>query len=130
MKHSKFLLLILIFFCQLAMSQTNGLVEVKGMGGQTCAQYIEHKKSAPPLLVQLYAQWAQGFISGYNIGIPTVPKDRRLAKSPVSVPDEDTIHLYLDKYCRDTPLGYITEGVFVLIKELGERSNAKTNRAK
>ena len=64
MKHSKFLLLILIFFCQLAMSQTNGLVEVKGMGGQTCAQYIEHKKSAPPLLVQLYAQWAQGSYSG------------------------------------------------------------------
>lgn len=122
------LLLIMISAPTSGMSQTNDLVEVVGMGGQSCAQYVEHKKSAPALLIQLYAQWGQGFLSGYNVGTAYKGKDRGVFKAPVKIPDEATIHLFLEKYCRDHPLGYVTEGMLSLVKELSERNASSTKR--
>jgi hypothetical protein len=58
------------------------------------------------------AFWARGFISGYNWFNVTNQVTRDLSN--------ETIHAYIDKFCRDNPLKHITTAVFSLICETHE----------
>jgi hypothetical protein len=95
------------------------------MGNVSCGKYAAHRKSRDQILHQLYSQWAQGFITGWNIGVPLSGEDMGKQKLQVITPDEESIFLYLDNYCNKKPLGYIFEGVYDLIKELGAESRKK-----
>jgi hypothetical protein len=120
--------LLIILFPINSWSQVNRYVEIKGMGGQTCGQYASHRRSAPGLLQQLYSQWAQGVISGYNLGIPQSGLDDGAPKLSIRVPDEATINLFLDNYCRSQPLNNITQGVATLITDLGGSIGSSTEK--
>jgi hypothetical protein len=100
-------------------ARANRFVDVQGIGTQNCGQYVEHRRNSSPLLQQLYSQWAQGFISGYNIGTPFSGEGKGVPKPAVRVPDEETIWLFLDSFCRNRPLDFVANGAVSLIKELG-----------
>ena len=59
-----------------------------------------------------YASWFRGFVSGHNFGNPEsqVPMGQ--------MPDDATLYLYIDKYCRDNPLNPFTSAAFRLVEEL------------
>jgi hypothetical protein len=61
-----------------------------------------------------YHSWFRGFVSGYNFGNPgnQVPLTR--------MPDEQTLYLFVDKYCRDNPLNPFVSSAFKLVEELRE----------
>ena len=61
---------------------------------------------------QVYLYWLRGFVSGYNFGSETdfVPLN--------AMPDLDTMSLYVDKYCRESPLSSFSGAGFQLVKEL------------
>lgn len=58
--------------------------------------------------------WFREFVSGYNFANPS---------NQVSLgrmPDDDTLHLYVDKYCRENPLNPFVSAGFDLVRELRE----------
>lgn len=59
-----------------------------------------------------YASWFRGFVSGYNFGNPE-------AQVPMGqMPDDETLYLYIDKYCRENPLNPFISAAFKLVEEL------------
>jgi len=59
-----------------------------------------------------YHSWFRGFVSGYNFGNPA--SQVRLAR----MPDQPTLFLFVDKYCREHPLNTFVGAAFELVKEL------------
>jgi len=59
-----------------------------------------------------YDSWFRGFVSGYNYGNP----NNQVALG--QMPNSQTIHLFIDKYCRDNPLNTFVSAAFKLIEEL------------
>ena len=59
-----------------------------------------------------YLSWFRGFVSGYNYGNPNnqVPLER--------IPDQQTLSLFVDKYCRDNPLNPFVSAAFKLVEEV------------
>ena len=75
----------------------------------SCGVYLADRKDG--IRDALYADWVAGFMSSYNMfsSHPQV--------SPI--PDQPTTLAYLDKYCRENPLSYVSAGVMNLIGDLG-----------
>lgn len=61
-----------------------------------------------------YFSWFRGFVSGYNFGNPgnQVHLER--------MPNEQTLYLFIDKYCRENPLNPFVSAAFKLVEELRE----------
>jgi len=61
---------------------------------------------------ETYLFWLRGFVSGYNYESETwqVPFH--------SMPDNDTLTIFVDKSCREHPLWPFFEAAFELIKEI------------
>ena len=66
-----------------------------------------------------YHNWFRGFVSGYNFGNP----DNQVSLS--AMPNEQTLYLYVDKYCRENPLSPFISAAIKLVKELRERPQAE-----
>ena len=86
---------------------------VDGVGTTSCGTYLEY--STDEEFSNIYVSWTQGFLSGMNLA------DRIANKEFVFLPDELSIKAYLDKFCRDNPLGTPFEGSIHLYRKL--RSN-------
>lgn len=61
-----------------------------------------------------YRSWFRGFVSGYNFGNPG--NQVHFAR----MPDDQTLYLFIDKYCRDNPLKPFVSAAFKLVEELRE----------
>ena len=61
---------------------------------------------------QEYYWWFRGFVSGSNFGNPGAQVNLN------RMPDEKTLYLFIDKYCREKPLNPFTGAAFNLVKEL------------
>jgi hypothetical protein len=81
---------------------------LKGYGTASCGVYLDQIKISG--FTKTYAQWALGYIGGYNMFSvhPAVP-----------VPDAETIIAYQEKFCKESPLKPTYFGVIALIGELG-----------
>lgn len=84
---------------------------ISGAGTMSCGKYVS--LSTDKDLANIFETWAQGFLSGINFAEHGHNGNRWKA-----LPDADTIKLYLDKYCKDNPLGHPYEGLVQLIAEL------------
>lgn len=62
-----------------------------------------------------YLSWFRGFVSGHNFG----NRDNQVHLE--RMPNEQTLYLYIDKYCRDNPLNPFVSAAFKLVEELRER---------
>ena len=59
-----------------------------------------------------YDSWFRGFVSGYNFAAPS--NQVELGR----MPDDATLHLYIDKYCREHPLNPFVSAAFDLVREI------------
>ncbi len=77
-----------------------------------CGAYLEYRRNNSVNDPQLYviSQWVWGYMSAYNL--LTTPAIEQL-------PDELTIHAYLEKHCREHPLDKVVSGTVAMIRELG-----------
>jgi hypothetical protein len=69
-----------------------------------------------------YLSWFRGFVSGYNFGTP----DNQVHLH--RMPNEQTLYLFIDKYCRENPLNPFVSAAFVLVEELRERPSVKKTK--
>ncbi len=90
---------------------SSGQFMLIGAGTASCGKYIA--ASSKENLAAFFVSWAQGFLSGMNIG-----STRAVNKEFVVLPDDDTIKLYLDKYCRNNPLKTPLDGALDLYDEI------------
>ena len=94
----------------------SGSVHAQGIGmfafeDNSCGAWAKSAQEHELVRAQ-YIKWVRGFISGHN----WVNRNNQ-AKTSGSLSSE-TIALYLDKYCRENPLGNMFGGTFNLVKEL------------
>jgi hypothetical protein len=85
-------------------------VSVSGFSDMSCGAWS--RSSSNEFARAQYLIWFRGFISGYNYGRPTGQV------MPDQLPSNDTIELYVDKYCRDNPLSGFPGAAFRLVEEL------------
>ena len=85
-------------------------VWVHGFEDESCGAWAESARD--PVVRAQYLYWFRGFVSGHNAAIPNqqIGLDR--------MPSQETLVLYIDRYCRDNPLGIFTGAAFSLINEL------------
>lgn len=62
-----------------------------------------------------YYYWFRGFVTGFNYSNPS----RQI--SAERMPSQETMELYVDKYCRDNPLNPFVSAGIQLVKELALR---------
>jgi hypothetical protein len=89
-------------------AQTDGQVAGYGRGTKDCGEYLEHRRVPNKMMDTIVAEWAYGFISGYNYfdGKPQL----RGTHPPA------TVLAFLDKYCRDNPLAPAVNGIAEYIR--------------
>lgn len=85
-------------------------INVRGFADMSCGAWAS--SSASPDVRASYVAWIVGFLSGFNFGNPhhQVGVGKQLSS--------ETLALYVDKYCRDHPLGNIDGATFTLVKDL------------
>lgn len=100
-----------------AVDTAPSIVNVIGTGGFSCGQFIEYQKINNPAQMDLIVQWVWGFITAYNFRSNFGTQWRRL--SSVNPPDNPTILLFLETYCRSHPTDTLVDGTFALLQTLG-----------
>jgi hypothetical protein len=86
-------------------------VAVHGFDDMSCGAWAKSAHQHEVVRAQ-YIYWIRGFVSGYNFGVPTKQVDLG------QMPNNETVALYVDKYCREKPLNPFVGAVFDLVKEL------------
>jgi hypothetical protein len=86
---------------------------VTGEGTVGCGEYLEDRRKNNKAQDYAYATWLRGFISGFNFAT------RGKQITGVSAPA--TLLAYMDKYCRDDPLGTVAGGAFNLAREMADK---------
>ena len=80
----------------------------------SCGQYMDGRRKADPqseINTFWAVVWTWGYLSRYN---------RESQTSPLRIPaDPGTIHLWLEKFCRDHPLANLLAAADALTVELG-----------
>ena len=83
----------------------------RGAGNTSCGTYIEFRTSGNMQSTSQVVQWVWGSLHGYNLYTPNAAK--------VSPPELDAVAAYLEKYCRENPLGYVVNALPKLVDDLG-----------
>lgn len=80
----------------------------------SCGTWVASAKD--PSTRELYLFWFQGFVSGYNFGAEHshIPLE--------AMPNQETLALFIDKYCHENPLLPFTSSSFALVKQLRVRT--------
>lgn len=90
-----------------------------------CGQYMEARKSedAESKIKAFWAVvWVWGYLSRYNL---------ESFQAPISIPAETgTMHLWMEKYCRDQPLAKLPNISTQLIIDLGGNPATKATKKK
>jgi hypothetical protein len=105
-----FLIVVIGFFPLVSVAGENDLVPVLSFADTSCGAWTRSQRDRS--MRQIYLYWFRGFVSGYNYGSETkqVPLN--------AMPDQDTLSLYVDKYCREQPLRPFIGAAFQLVEEL------------
>lgn len=85
-------------------------VPVHGFEDMSCGAWVKSQNNEAVRAQYLY--WFRGFVSGYNHG----SKTKQVAFE--AMPNQETLSLYIDKYCRENPLHLFVGAAFDLVKEL------------
>ena len=106
-----------------AAGQTVGTVSPSTMGA--CGQYMEARKSEDTeskIRAFWAVVWVWGYLSRYN---------SESLQAPISIPGETgTMHLLMEKYCRDQPLAKLHNISTQLIIDLGGNPATKAKNKK
>ena len=101
--------LLLVLFGSAAHATDNSVpIRTLAFDDNSCGAWI---KSASVLWQrQTFMFWFRGFASGYNYALPN--------KQISNMPNNETLALYIDKFCRENPLSPFTGAAFNLIGDL------------
>lgn len=102
-------------------AQHSGGVYVHSFADTSCGAWA--KSADSDWLRAQYIYWIRGFISGYNYG----QLDRQISSD--LMPNNETLGLYVDKYCRDNPLKPFVGAAFDLVKEVAPQSSSNSRSA-
>ena len=105
------LLILAVFLCSSARAE-EPLITVFSFEDTSCGiwtQSASEKRGRAQ-----YDRWFRGFVSGYNFGNPANQVNLN------RMPNEDTLALYVDKFCRENPLLPFISAAFDLVRELRE----------
>ena len=91
-------LILLVALLGLASAQAEPLVAT-GVGGATCKEFNEQRKSQPKFTENRYFIWAQGFLSGLNAG---QLESQKLYFDMASLDIETQLKL-IRQYCEKNP---------------------------
>ena len=102
-------------FCTSLLLSCTANSQVKTFGDFDCGYWVKNRNT------QSYAEmgmrtWVTGYLSGLNAALAS-PKNDPLVRLSA-----DQVYLWMDKYCRETPLSNIQLGANKLYEELEIRS--------
>jgi hypothetical protein len=85
-----------------------------GAGNRSCAKYAELKRNFPEEADLAFLGWAQGYMSGINLGglVQGSHSYRDLSQTP------EQITFFLKQYCDANPSANFKDGVIQLLKSL------------
>lgn len=84
---------------------------VSGHGSLQCGEWLEGRKGNS-LNTLGASTWLQGFLSGYNFSLDTqVGRDVKY----------QSIEAFVDKYCRENPLGKVADAAVSLVEKLSKK---------
>jgi len=108
MKKIALALLFVFFGASANSSAQKPLIAIYHFHDNSCGAWA--KTANAPINRQVYVAWIRGFVSGYNFGAPNDQVNNTLS--------DETVALYVDKFCRDNPLSQFPTAAFKLIDEL------------
>lgn len=91
-----------------AHSADNKEYSVYSFSETPCGVWEQTKEQ--PRKREIYIYWIRGFVSGFNYAHPFK------ALEPNKMPDNASLSLFVDKHCRDNPLGDFIAAAFELIR--------------
>ncbi|MHB8149485.1 MAG: hypothetical protein ACYDIB_04930 [Desulfobulbia bacterium] len=86
-------------------------IMVYGFLGESCGKWSAYTETQRAW----YLLWLKGFFTGHNFG--------NQGHQIMSLPDDESMELYFDKYCRDNPLGNLISPTLRLTEELRDKKN-------
>ena len=89
-------------------NSTRRMVTVFGYKDSSCSVWVKSQGRDP-----IISDWFHGFVSGYNFGNP----DNQVG----TMPNDETLFLYIDKFCRVNPLKAFTDAAMTLVQELRQK---------
>ena len=108
----KLLIMLMFIFSQTVLGKDNS-IPVFAFSDSSCGTWFKTKDN--PTTKQVYSFWFRGFVSGYNYG------NNDYYVNLGTLPNDDTIFLYVDKYCRENPLNQFTPSMFSLVDEIKQK---------
>jgi hypothetical protein len=100
-------------FAAFAAAEEDRPVAIFSYSDTSCGAWV--KSATDESARAQYSSWFRGFLSGYNKGNPS--NQVQLGR----MPDDDTLFLFVDKFCRENLLNPFISAAFKLVEELRER---------
>ena len=108
-------LLCTLAFVSTASAGESGVV-VHGFQDMSCGAWAASTGVRP--IRDQYIYWFRGFVSGVNFA------DQQHQIGLAQMPSNETLSLYVDKYCRENPLSGFPGAAFELVRDLRGRSKS------
>jgi hypothetical protein len=103
-------LFLLVLLSSATHADDKNLVAIHGFDKMSCGDWMSSRDSLPAH--GQYIAWIRGVVTGYNFANP----DDQVTLG--RMPDDISLAMYVDKYCRDRPLISFTGAAFALIEEM------------
>lgn len=112
MRKCRVAFVVLLALLPFAASAANYKVAFFDYADSSCGAWV--KSAGNEMERAQYHSWFRGFVSGYNFGNPgnQVPLQ--------AVPNEETLYLFIDKYCQENPSNRFLSAAVKLVEELRE----------
>jgi hypothetical protein len=110
MKHLSIASLSLAVLLPIIVQAQEGSVAIFSFADTSCGAWV-NKPNSSTVRAQYYS-WFRGFVSGYNFA------QSQFEVSIDKMPNEQTLFLYVDKFCRESPLNTFVGAAFKLVEEV------------
>ena len=103
---------VLLSTANVAKAQSNRQGVIVGIGTGSCGSYLQLRSAKSQHFDDSLEGWIAGFVSGMNHARFGISKSIKL------LPDGPSMLAYVDKFCRDNPLGTVFNGADALFEEI------------
>lgn len=113
------LLLCAVVFGPVA-AQAQDRAAVIGTGQFSCGKYVQYKADNNRAQMDVITQWVWGFMTAYNFRGNFGARYKSVKSGNLAtLPDDSTVSLYLENFCRKNPLATVLDGTMELIRDMG-----------
>ena len=101
---------LLLALAPVAHADNRAAVAIHGFDKMSCRDWTSSRSNT--VVREQYIAWIRGIVTGYNYGNP----DEQVTAT--QMPDDVSLALYIDEYCRDRSLSAFVGAAFALIDEV------------